>query len=252
MQLSLDVGRAANHFMAMVETGENLGFEKLTPREREILRLIAQHRQGKEIARLLRLSPKTVEMHVLSARRRVGGLGRRDAALAFIAWETDPGNDYRKQSAELATAGVEVFSRSNSESSHDEIFHANTDPTASLFHRELAVVGRGPDPDGGNARTGTPGVGDGVGAAQGSSGGRPAEQAVAPRAGGDGFPGGRHAAAEHGRSWRHDLTPLQWLGLILAVAVLGGILLGMVTMGAHEFLFALQRFREGWSPPPAH
>ncbi|CAN7298178.1 MULTISPECIES: hypothetical protein [unclassified Caulobacter] len=44
---------------------------------------------------------------------------------------------------------------------------------------------------------------------------------------------------------------MQWLGLILAVATLGGILLGTVTMGAHEFLYALQRFREGWSPPPA-
>ncbi len=40
--------------------------------------------------------------------------------------------------------------------------------------------------------------------------------------------------------------------LILAVATLGGILLATVTMGAHEFLYALQRFREGWSPPPAH
>jgi DNA-binding CsgD family transcriptional regulator len=85
----------------MVDSGDNLSFERLTPREREILRLIAQHRQSKEIARLLRLSPKTVEMHVLSARRRLAGLNRRDAALAFIAWETDPGNDYRKQSAEL-------------------------------------------------------------------------------------------------------------------------------------------------------
>jgi len=236
----------------MVDLGDNQGFERLTPREREILRLIAQHRQGKEIARLLRLSPKTVEMHVLSARRRVGGLGRRDAALAFIAWETDPGNDYRKQSAQLATAAAPVFSRSNSESSHDETFHPNADPTASLLHSELAIVGRGPDPDGRDARTGSPGHGNGLGAAQGPGGGRPAEQAAFAGAGGHGLPGRRHAAAEHGRSWRDDLTPVQWLGLILAVAALGGVLLGMVTMGAHEFLYALQRFREGWSPPPAH
>jgi hypothetical protein len=58
-----------------------------------------QHLQSKEIARLLGLSPKTVEMHVLSARRRLSGMSRRDAALAFMAWETDPGNDYRRQSA---------------------------------------------------------------------------------------------------------------------------------------------------------
>ena len=252
MQLWLDVTRAPTHFSAMVDAGDNLGFERLTPREREILRLIAQHRQGKEIARLLRLSPKTVEMHVLSARRRVGGLGRRDAALAFVAWETDPGNDYRKQSATLATTGAEVFSRSNSESSHDETFHAGSDTAASILHSQLAVAGRGIDPHGRDARAGAVGAGNGVGVAQGPGGGGSAQQAAAPGAGGDGLPGRRHAPAESGRSWRHDLTPLQWLGLILVVAALGGILLGMVTMGAHEFLYALQRFREGWSPPPAH
>jgi DNA-binding CsgD family transcriptional regulator len=238
----------------MVDSGDNLGFERLTPREREILRLIAQYRQSKEIARLLRLSPKTVEMHVLSARRRLAGLNRRDAALAFIAWETDPGNDYRKQSAELATAQLEVSSRLNSESSHDEtfaeVFHQQSEPNLGLLHRELAVPGRGPDLDGGDARARPAGGGDGLGPAQGAGGGRPSGQAAAEGPGRDGLPGGRHAAA-YGRSWRDDLTPLQWLGLILAVATLGGILLGTVTMGAHEFLYALQRFREGWSPPPA-
>jgi DNA-binding CsgD family transcriptional regulator len=78
-------------------------FEKLTPREREILRLIAAHLQSKEIARALGLSPKTVEMHVLSARRRLSGMSRRDAALAFVAWEGgDPGSDYRRQPDDLA------------------------------------------------------------------------------------------------------------------------------------------------------
>ena len=78
-------------------------FEKLTPREREVLRLIAAHLQSKEIARALGLSPKTVEMHVLSARRRLSGMSRRDAALAFVAWESGaPGNDYRRQPDGLA------------------------------------------------------------------------------------------------------------------------------------------------------
>jgi DNA-binding CsgD family transcriptional regulator len=240
----------------MVDSGDNLGFERLTPREREILRLIAQHRQSKEIARLLQLSPKTVEMHVLSARRRVGGLNRRDAALAFVAWETDPGNDYRKQSPDLATARSDGSSRLNSESSHDEIYPEQPErfePGLDLLHRQLAVARRGADPDGRHAGAWSAGGGDGLGAAQGAGGGRPSREAAAESVGGDGLPGGRHAAAHgNGRSWRDDLTPLQWLGLILAVATLGGILLGTVTMGAHEFLYALQRFREGWSPPPAH
>src|SRR4051812_17936166 len=136
----------------MVDSGDILSFERLTPREREILRLIAQHRQSKEIARLLRLSPKTVEMHVLSARRRLAGLNRRDAALAFIAWETDPGNDYRKQSAELAMAEFEGSSRFNSESSHDQTFSEQSASGLGLLHRELAVPRGGPDLDGGDAR----------------------------------------------------------------------------------------------------
>jgi hypothetical protein len=45
---------------------------------------------------------------------------------------------------------------------------------------------------------------------------------------------------------------LQWLGLIIGLAVVSGLLLGALTTGAHDFLYALQRFREGWSPPPAH
>jgi DNA-binding CsgD family transcriptional regulator len=236
----------------MMDSSDNLGFERLTPREREILRLIAQHRQSKEIARLLQLSPKTVEMHVLSARRRLAGLGRRDAALAFIAWETDPGNDYRRQSAELATAQFEGSSRSNSESSHDPYFHTRFDPNTGVLHSELALVGRGSDPHGGNPGTGPAGAGNGVGAPTGAGSGGSAEQAFAPGPGGHGLPGGRFAPQERtGRSWRDDLTPLQWLGLILVVAVLGAILLGAVTMGAHEFLYALERFRDGWNAPRA-
>ncbi|MFT4253867.1 MAG: hypothetical protein QM608_15455 [Caulobacter sp.] len=42
------------------------------------------------------------------------------------------------------------------------------------------------------------------------------------------------------------------MGLILVSALAAGVLLSVVTMGAHEFLFALQRFREGWSAPPAN
>lgn len=45
---------------------------------------------------------------------------------------------------------------------------------------------------------------------------------------------------------------MQWMGLILVLAMLAGVLLSVVTMGAHEFLFALQRFREGWSASPVH
>ncbi|WP_297514293.1 response regulator transcription factor [uncultured Caulobacter sp.] len=69
--------------------GVGIAFEKLTPREREVLRLVAAHLRSREIARALGVSPKTVENHVQSARRRLSGLSRQDAALAFVAWEGD-------------------------------------------------------------------------------------------------------------------------------------------------------------------
>ena len=144
-------------------------FEKLTPREREILRLIAGHLQSKEIARALNLSPKTVEMHVLSARRRLSGMSRRDAALAFVAWEAgDPGNDYRKQPDGLAALP------------------------------QLPPSGR--------------------------------------EAGGD----QDSAARALPRGWRHDLSNIQWIGLILAITALTAVLLAITTIGIHEFIMAIQ------------
>ena len=44
--------------------GETIGpFERLTPRQREVLQLVAEGNTTKEIARKLSLSAKTVEMH---------------------------------------------------------------------------------------------------------------------------------------------------------------------------------------------
>ena len=44
--------------------GEPIGlFERLTPRQREVLQLVAEANTTKEIAQKLNLSPKTVEMH---------------------------------------------------------------------------------------------------------------------------------------------------------------------------------------------
>lgn len=149
--------------------GVSTAFDKLTPREREILRLIAAHLQSKEIARELNLSPKTVEMHVLSARRRLSGLSRRDAALAFVAWENDdPGNDYRRQSSDLVAL---------------------------------------PDLP-------------------------PSER----KAGGD----QNSTARILPRDWRHELSNIQWIGVILAITALTAVLLAITAIGIHEFIMAIQ------------
>jgi len=47
-------------------------FERLTPRQREVLQLIAEGLSGKEIAARLNLSPKTVEAHRTELMERLG------------------------------------------------------------------------------------------------------------------------------------------------------------------------------------
>lgn len=154
-------------------------FEKLTPREREILRLIAAHLQSKEIARELGLSPKTVEMHVLSARRRLSGMSRRDAALAFVAWEGDPGNDYRKRPGGLAALPDTPLPDREIGSSDDRVFLDDTEDRAPS--------------------------------------------------------GSAH------RNWRHELSHLQWIGLVLGITALTAVLLAVTAIGIHEFIMAVQR-----------
>ena len=54
----------------------------LTPRQREVLRLVAAGRTDKEVARALGLSPRTVEMHVAGALRALGCATRAEAVHA--------------------------------------------------------------------------------------------------------------------------------------------------------------------------
>jgi len=184
-------------------------FEKLTPREREILRLIAAHLQSKEIARALGLSPKTVEMHVLSARRRLSGMSRRDAALAFVAWEGgDPGNDYRKRPSDLAAL-----------------------PDPPLSDRE---IGSGHE----QTSLDEPGVRQGVGLVDGASQWRAVLQDLVTDPGGDGVSDDRSKGR---RDWRHELSNLQWLGLVLGITALTAVLLAAIAIGVHEFIMAVQR-----------
>ncbi|MBO9545198.1 helix-turn-helix transcriptional regulator [Caulobacter sp.] len=181
-------------------------FEKLTPREREILRLIAAHLQSKEIARALGLSPKTVEMHVLSARRRLSGMSRRDAALAFVAWEGgDPGSDYRKQPDDLAALP-------DTPPSDREIGNIHGRKTSTISDVR-------PSP------------------AQGSGSWSAALRDLVAGPDGD-VPAGTSTAR---RDWRHELTNLQWLGLVLGITVLIAVSLAVIAISVHEFILAIQR-----------
>jgi DNA-binding CsgD family transcriptional regulator len=60
--------------------------DRLSPRELDVVRLLVEGRTSAQIARVLGLSPRTVEKHVLSAMRKRGAPSR--TALAVVAVES--------------------------------------------------------------------------------------------------------------------------------------------------------------------
>jgi len=84
-----------NHsVLTEIVTLEN-GVERLSQRQREILRLMAQHFQAKEVAGILNISEKTVRTHTEEARRRLGVSSSREAARMVATHEAGLRNDYR-------------------------------------------------------------------------------------------------------------------------------------------------------------
>ena len=63
------------------------GLEALSGRQKEVLRLTAQHLQAKEIARKLNITERTVRAHTESARHRLGAATSREAVRIFMAHE---------------------------------------------------------------------------------------------------------------------------------------------------------------------
>jgi len=59
-------------YLTRVEHGEEISYDTLSDREREILKLIAEGRTNKEIAELLFLSVKTVQAHRANLMRKLG------------------------------------------------------------------------------------------------------------------------------------------------------------------------------------
>jgi DNA-binding NarL/FixJ family response regulator len=56
-------------------------YEQLTPRERQIVKLVAEGNSNKKIAMILNLSVKTVETHRTAAMRKIGASSSADLAL---------------------------------------------------------------------------------------------------------------------------------------------------------------------------
>ncbi|ESQ93098.1 hypothetical protein ABAC460_02240 [Asticcacaulis sp. AC460] len=65
-----------------------MGIETLSERQKQVLRLVGQNHQAKEIARLLDISESTVKTHMEEGRRRLGIATSREAARFLMAQES--------------------------------------------------------------------------------------------------------------------------------------------------------------------
>src|SRR6185503_13939202 len=59
------------------------GLGGLTAKQREVLDLLIEHKTSKEIARLLGISPHTVDQRIFFAREKLGVTSRGEVAVAY-------------------------------------------------------------------------------------------------------------------------------------------------------------------------
>lgn len=94
---------------------DQLNVEKLTDRQKDCLRLVAQGFTSKEIGRLLDLSPSTVDNHVTSAVQSLGAANRGAAARALA--EIELGQKLPRQPQTLAQAEQSAILTADAEGS---------------------------------------------------------------------------------------------------------------------------------------
>ncbi|HTN41892.1 MAG TPA: helix-turn-helix transcriptional regulator [Asticcacaulis sp.] len=196
----------------------------LSTRQKEILRLIAQHLQAKEVAQLLRISEHTVRTHTDSARRKLGVATSRDAARLLQAFEHETGpaealvDDQRPSSMRIgeAPAGMAGLTHEQAITHHRKI-------PAELGLHNPQLAGHGVSPGADSPSVETP-----------------------EYSGDDGYPSGQEQRgwAETNRSYAGSgdrladgwwlrfkprlkrLNTLQWLGVTLILSAVMGILMG--------------------------
>jgi pimeloyl-ACP methyl ester carboxylesterase/DNA-binding CsgD family transcriptional regulator len=83
--------REMESFLATLDAAEQVDrAPTLTPRQREVMALVAAGHTDKEIARALALSPRTVEMHVAHALAALGARNRSEAVSRAHHWQLLP------------------------------------------------------------------------------------------------------------------------------------------------------------------
>ncbi|MBC6980169.1 helix-turn-helix transcriptional regulator [Caulobacter sp. 17J80-11] len=226
-----------------------LGIERLTPRERECLRLVAQHLRSKEIARRLNISQHTVDAHLNEARRRLGAATRREAALMLLLAEGgsplpallkevggEPGG--MAPVVPIASDALE-YGGFNGRYVEDQ-----SEPADAGV--DLGRAGGRADP----ARRQPGAAGDGraagVGGGQADGGALRQRDVAGNSLSGDGDRGRVVRAGAVGRADRDDLSgALSALARMAVLAIGSAFLLAGVLLGAHQVLVVMQTWNEG-------
>lgn len=106
---------------------------ELSPRQKEILRLVGKHWVRKEIARQCKISPHTVRAHIDEARRRLGAQTDREAARILIGFESS--RDGLPAIGEYPTKGIVDGGDEVDDPVHEHAAYAPTDVPDILDRR---------------------------------------------------------------------------------------------------------------------
>jgi DNA-binding CsgD family transcriptional regulator len=245
--------------------GENLGegnlgekmsaIESLTPRQRQILRLIARHLQAKEVARMLKISERTVKTHTEEARKRLGVTSSREAARMLQAYEEaitpEALAPETPEAAEAEAIGLDDRGPSGpidpipgdvSVLGHEQdIYPPHTEPEhaqSGLLSGPLERAGDRPDDAGRTKQAGL--RRRDTERSEGDQSGNGARQRDLLRHRRNGLADRRRDKLQ--RRLRALSVP-QWLGMIVLVAFLSVISLGGLVTGAQGMLQAIENFK---------
>lgn len=207
------------------------GVEALSARQREILRLIGQNLQAKEVARLLGISEKTVRTHTEEARRRLSVGTSRDAARLLVAAElggdgADPASSALRHNDRPSPRPMPDAPPSRLASGHEYELSSERE----LSDRQLGRAGYGPGLAGDARKAGVSGGHSGVPQETKRPAGAETDHPVGDR-------GDSLADDGYGRQWRalkrwlRGRSVWQWYGLIL-LSCLVSVLIFAATMSA--------------------
>lgn len=196
----------------------------LSLRQKEILRLIAQHLQAKEVAQLLQISEHTVRTHTDSARRKLGVATSRDAARLLQTFEREAGpaeglvDDQRPSSMRIGDtpAGMSGLTHEQAITHHPKI-----PAEFGLHNPQLAGLGVSTGADSQSVETPEYSGNDGYASGQEQRGRTETDRS---------YSGSGDRLAD---GWWPRFKPrlkrlntLQWLGVTLILSAAMGILMG--------------------------